>query len=105
MKRFVLPYYSKEFGRKVSIQELNKKASLPAVTDTLETNKKIRVLHNIDDFLITKADREWLEKTLGDRILLFDKGGHLGNLHRKDVLKWIVDGVAPPPLPVKPVGP
>ena len=105
IKQFVLPYYSKEFGRKVSIRELNEKASLTAITDTLKTNKKIRVVHNMDDFLITKADREWLERTLGDRILLFDKGGHLGNLHREDVLNWIVDGVAPPPLPVKPTPP
>jgi hypothetical protein len=96
LKLFALPYYSKEFGHKVSIQELNKKASLTAITNTLETNDKIRVVHNIDDFLLTPADIKWLEKTLGDRILLFDKGGHLGNLYRDDVLKWIVDDIAVP---------
>ena len=95
MKLFVIPYYSKKLGHKVTIKELNKKASLPAITETLKTNKKIRVVHNADDFLIAQKDREWLEKALGDRILLFDKGGHLGNLYREDVLDWIVNDIAP----------
>ena len=97
LKLFVIPYYSKELGHTVTIQELNEKASLPAITETLKTNDKIRVVHNVDDFLVTKEDMKWLEKTLGDRILLFDKGGHLGNLYREDVLDWIVEDITPPP--------
>ena len=101
IKRFVIPYYSKELGRKVSIKEFIEKSNLTAITDTLKTNRKIRVLHNMDDFLVSDTDRDWLDKILGDRILIFDKGGHLGNLYREDVLKWVTDGVAPPPpLPI-----
>ena len=95
MKLFALPYYSKKFGHKVTMEELNKKASLPAITDTLKKNDKIRVIHNMDDFLVKESDRKWLEKTLGDRILFFNKGGHLGNLYREEVLDWVTKDIVP----------
>ena len=91
MKLFVLPYYSEKLGTKLTVEEMNKKASLPAITDTLKTNKKIRVIHNIDDFLISPEDAKWLQDTLGDKIHMFDKGGHLGNLYREDVQNWIAE--------------
>ncbi len=91
MKLFVIPYYSEKLGKKLTVKEMNKKASLPAITDTLKTNPKIRVIHNIDDFLISSQDAKWLQETLGNKIRMFDKGGHLGNLYRKDVQNWIVE--------------
>jgi len=93
VKLFVIPYFTKKLGHKVTIEELNRIASLGAITNTLKANNKIRVVHNIDDFIVTDADIDWLKETFGDRLLLFNKGGHLGNLYRKDVLDWIVDDI------------
>ena len=95
IKLFALPYYSKRLGHKVTMKELDKKASLSAIADTLKKDKRIRVIHNVDDFLITKANQEWLEKVLGDRIIFFTKGGHMGNLYRKEVLEWITKDIGP----------
>jgi hypothetical protein len=48
-------------------------------------------LHNADDFLLTPADRKFLRDTLQERLIMFDHGGHLGNLYRQDVQQVIVE--------------
>ena len=45
--------------------------------------KNIYCLHNWNDFLLSPADRIWLDKTLKERMVWFDAGGHLGNLYMK----------------------
>ncbi len=53
-------------------------------------NKNIFVMHNLDDFLASRADLEYLEGVLGDRLKLYPYGGHLGNLwcpqNRRDIV-------------------
>ena len=95
MKLFAIPYYSKVYGRKITMLELNKEASLPAITDTLINNNKIRVLHNTDDFLLTEKDLKWLKQTLGDKAVFFNHGGHLGNLYMEKVTEYILKGLNP----------
>ena len=67
--------------------------ALAAYRRTLEAREaqNIRVIHNVDDPLISSADRKYLNDTLGSRIVWFDCGGHLGNLfavrHEQEVFK------------------
>jgi pimeloyl-ACP methyl ester carboxylesterase len=87
---FLKAAYSNDWGRTFTATNLNLFASLPAITATLRNNPRITVLHNMDDFLLTAYDREWLDNVLGDKLVWFNHGGHLGNLYRADYRDGIV---------------
>jgi len=57
----------------------------------ISSNDKFHVFHNEDDFLITQKDINYLKSNFGDRLTLYPKGGHLGNIwyeqNNKDLLK------------------
>ena len=74
-------YYSKEIGRNFPIEDINKASSLPAIEQTLKTNKKIRVIHTANDFLLDNTQKKWLEDIMGERLTILDHGGHCGYLY------------------------
>ena len=86
----LVPYYSAKRGKTVTAAELNGEAGLRAIGQTLRSNPSIRVLHSADDFLLDQSDRDFLRETLGDRLTVFEHGGHLGNLYRDEVRQAIV---------------
>jgi hypothetical protein len=50
------------------------------------TNPRLRFATNRNDFLLAPGDLEWITELLGpDRVTVFERGGHLGNLHRDDI--------------------
>ncbi len=63
------------------LEELYRQSSLRSIADTLKNNPKVRVLHNYNDFLLSPADRAFLDAVLGTRITWFSHGAHLGNLY------------------------
>lgn len=73
-----------------TLEELFAESHLKSIEKTLLNSPKIRVFHNIDDFLVTPDERVWLDRTLGDRLTWFSNGGHLGNLYYMEVLRRIV---------------
>ncbi len=75
------------------VEELYRQSGLRSMEKTLLENRKIRVLHNYDDFLLTPEDRTFLDRTLGERLTWFDHGGHLGNLYVKSVQQAVLDAV------------
>ncbi len=78
-------------------EELLAKSSLRSIENTLRNSHKIRVFHNIDDFLVNDEERAWFDEVLKGKIVWFSNGGHLGNFYYKSVLRQIVDaaGAAP----------
>ena len=60
----------------------------------LGVNQRIRIFTNRNDFLYNTEDVRWLEQTFGDRLRLFEDGGHLGNLYRPDVKEAIARSIA-----------
>ena len=70
------------------------------IEKTLREAPNIRVIHNVDDPLLSAADRKFLTETLGNRIIWFDCGGHLGNLfsvrHEEQVFRSFPDQAKPP---------
>jgi predicted alpha/beta-fold hydrolase len=90
---FLRASYSDMFGKNFSIMKLGKKASLPAIQNTLLTNPKIRIIHTADDFLLTDYDRKWLKSIMGDRMLFLNHGGHLGYFNNPDAQKYIVKAI------------
>jgi exopolysaccharide biosynthesis predicted pyruvyltransferase EpsI len=73
-----------------STEELLADSHLKSLENFLRNSKKIRVFHNIDDFLVTEKERIYLDEVLKDRLTWFSNGGHLGNLYYRTVLDAIV---------------
>lgn len=88
-----IPYYLGKTGNTLSRDELARSASLYAIEDTLRSDKRIRIFHNVDDFIVSGEEMEWLRDVMGERLKVFPGGGHLGNLHRPEVLQAIGDAV------------
>jgi len=93
MNTFLKSSHSNLFGRGFSIYDLGKQASLPAIEKTLLSNPNIRVIHTVNDFLLTDLDREWLENIMGDRLLFFNHGGHLGYFGHPTAQDYIISAI------------
>lgn len=91
IETFVLKNYYEQHKKKVSIDYLNKRAGLRAIGKSLARNPKVRVIHNLNDFLVNDSDLKWLYKTLDEKITFFTSGGHLGNLYRPEVQSKIIE--------------
>ena len=65
--------------------ELFARCDLHTREAALAADRKIRVITNRDDFLLEPEDVEWLQSTFGERLALFESGGHMGNLGRPGV--------------------
>ncbi|MFA7229881.1 MAG: MlaA family lipoprotein [Victivallaceae bacterium] len=91
VNEILLPYYAEKQNKKFDIEQMNREASLCAIEQDLKTNPKIRVIHTLDDFLENNHDRIWLKQTLGNRVVFFNHGSHLGYLYIKQVHDVILD--------------
>ena len=69
----------------------------------LRGHEKLRVFANRNDFLTREADFAWLSGLVGpERVRVFPTGGHLGNLHRREVQAAVMaalDDLAPAAAP------
>lgn len=95
MDRFMVPYLIKT-GRGTDRAALLAATDLTQQTPFLANNPKVRVQICEDDFLLNPQDIAWLQATFGDRLTAYPSGGHLGNLHQKNVQDSLV-GLFPTP--------
>lgn len=74
--------WQKDFGiHPFSTQRLNDKNSMFELASTLRNNKRLIIFHNQDDFLMRPQDFQFLKSNVdSNRLYLFPKGGHLGNV-------------------------
>jgi hypothetical protein len=77
--RVFAPYYLKARPGATSAS-LIADNRLNAIGDVLSSNGDYYVQTNNDDLILDRRELNWLEKTLGRRIAVYDHGGHLGNL-------------------------
>ncbi len=54
--------------------------SLAVIGDALRGNDDYFVQTNRDDLILDASELEWLERTMGPRIVVYDHGGHLGTI-------------------------
>ena len=64
-----------------SLTQLIQQVSLYALEDYLRQSPKIAVMHNADDLILGEGDLGFLRRTFGDRLILYPRGGHCGNLN------------------------
>jgi hypothetical protein len=75
---------------------MEKAGDLRTYETKLQANPDIRVIVNQNDFLLTDEDLSWLHATFAtNRLTVFDKGGHLGNLVNPTVQKTILAALTP----------
>ena len=64
-----------------SLTQLIQQVSLYALEDYLRQSPKIAIMHNADDLILGEGDLGFLRRTFGDRLTLYPRGGHCGNLN------------------------
>jgi hypothetical protein len=77
--RVFAPYYLKRYPNS-TVDSLIAQNRLDVIGDRLRGDPDYYAQTNSDDLILDKAELEWLKKTLGARIVVYDHGGHLGNL-------------------------
>ena len=75
----------------LSFEQLLWLSNLRSMSKELKNNQKIRVVHNVDDFLLSPSDHKFLNETLQDRLIWFSNGGHLGNLYLSEVQNILLE--------------
>ncbi len=89
--KFVAPYYHQ---RGVKARDFMREANLMTYQSALQSQSKVRVLLNRNDFLTTSADISWMRSTFGPaRLKVFPDGGHLGNMASGPVQAAIVESL------------
>ena len=100
---FVLPFYRDRLGQVASAEELVAMNDLHSIAEPLRGNPKLRVFANLNDFLTSDEDVDWLTELVGpERVSFLPTGGHLGNLHQPQVQAQVMDAIADLTVPASP---
>ena len=90
-ERFVTPYYQTRGIDLTDPEALKSAQDLRTYAASLRANPDIRLIVNRNDILLAEEDLQWLEAVIGpERLKIFEKGGHLGNLAHPAVQKSIL---------------
>ena len=94
LAKFVTPYYQERGIDLAERETLAKAVDLRQFRETLRGNNKVRVIGNTNDILVAEEDIQWFREMFGPRVLLFERGGHLGNLNETIVQHQIIRALA-----------
>jgi len=84
-ERMALPLWRREGTRgPANLKEFAQRGSLTAIRNRLRSNPRVYVVHNADDPLTARQSILELKKILGNHMVVFPHGGHLGNLWYPD---------------------
>jgi len=90
------PYY-KKYNKDFTIEDLKREASLRVIEDYLRTSPKIAAVTNADELILNEKDIDYLKDVFKDRLIIYPKGGHCGNMFYKEnvdvMVKFINEGV------------
>ena len=90
------PYY-KKYNKDFTIEDLKREASLRVIEDYLRTSPKNCSSNNADELILNEKDIDYLKDIFKDRLIIYPKGGHCGNMFYKEnvdvMVKFINEGV------------
>jgi ABC-type transporter lipoprotein component MlaA/pimeloyl-ACP methyl ester carboxylesterase len=92
-EKVLVPFYKNKFGSDFTIKNLKEAANLTSREAALRDNSKLFVLHTADDIFLSRKHKLWLKRAMNERCVIFDHGGHLGEMYTEvfqDKLKEIV---------------
>jgi hypothetical protein len=78
--KIAMPMWTRRVGLQANSQSLRNGGSLAAILDRVRSNPRVFIVHNADDVLTERGLVEELKSAMGDRMILYPAGGHLGNL-------------------------
>lgn len=90
LNEYLYPHFQKQkpgLTRQAFIDSL----SLKSIEDYLKTSDKFGVMTNKNDFILTGAELDYLGQIFGERLKIYPRGGHLGNLEYQDNLAYMVN--------------
>lgn len=67
---------------------------LDIIAEALRTDPDYYAQANADDLILDRAELDWLRATLQGRIVIYDHGGHLGNLGERQQIADMLDMLA-----------
>lgn len=76
----LMPYWREKYDGG-SLLQLVDEVSLYALENYLKKSPKVAVMHNADDLILGPGDLGFLRRTFGERLTLYPRGGHCGNLN------------------------
>ena len=86
---YFYPYFLKQRPG-LTKQALIESESLRSIEGYLKSSAKFGVMANENDFILTKAELDYLRQLFGERAKIYPRGGHLGNLEYKENLAYMV---------------
>ena len=90
------PYY-KKYNKDLTTEDLKEKASLRVIEDYLRTSPKIAAVTNADELILNEKDFAFLKDVFKDRLIIYPRGGHCGNMFYKEnvdtMVKFVNEGV------------
>jgi len=87
------PYYLAHRANS-TVDSLKADNRLDVIAGALRTNPNYFGQTNSDDVILDRGELEWLRSTLGDRLAVYDHGGHLGNLGDRIQVSDMLDMLA-----------
>jgi hypothetical protein len=87
------PYYLKHRPGS-TVQSLVADNRLDLIGDALRNDPDYYAQTNSDDLILDKPELAWLEKTMGSKIVVYDHGGHLGNIGERQPVADLLDMLA-----------
>jgi ABC-type transporter lipoprotein component MlaA/pimeloyl-ACP methyl ester carboxylesterase len=91
LKQFVTPYYRTRGVDLSDAAEFERAVDLRRLEPQLKSNPKVRIIVNANDPVLGEDGLTWTQATFAkDRLTLFPRGGHLGNLNQTVVQREII---------------
>lgn len=80
LNKLAYPYYLKILGGDLTFNDILKYGDLRIIKSYLKNEKKIAVVTNEDDFILSLRDKDFIRDVFGERSLIYPYGGHCGNM-------------------------
>lgn len=80
-------------------EQLLRAASLKSIEQYLRTNDKIWAFTNADEIILAPGEIDYLRSVLGDRVRVYPRGGHCGNITHRDNVRDMIAVFRGEPLP------
>jgi len=97
VKKIGYPFYNKLRDGNFNLEGLKKEANLNIIDEYLRNSDKIVAVTNKDELILSEEDFTYLKNTFKDRIIIYPKGGHCGNMFYKEnvdiMVNYIKNGV------------
>lgn len=83
------PHFQKQ-RPELTKQQLIDAQSLKSIEGYLKSSAKFGLITNENDFILTKAELDYLRQLFGKRAKIYPRGGHLGNIEYKENLAYMI---------------